>query len=108
MDRHGDLQMKIEARRRLTSIYSVVLAKVNFNTARQMPKPSEHDQPIQESTRVRTRLTPKLRKQIVEHYQLGTFSALETAEHFGVGKSTVLRILRDAGAEVRPQGRRLT
>ena len=86
----------------------VVLAKVNFNTARQMSKPSEHEDSSQVSTRARARLTARLRLQIVEHYQSGTVSALETAERFGVGKSTVLRILRDAGVEVRPQGRRLT
>ncbi len=86
----------------------VVLAKVNFNTARQMSKPSEHEDSTQVSTRARARLTASLRLQIVEHYQSGTVSALETAERFGVGKSTVLRILRDAGVEVRQQGRRLT
>jgi len=86
----------------------VVLAKVNLNTRGQGSEPSDHPASGLGSPRVRARLTDRLRAQIIAYYEQGNVSALETAQQFGVGKSTVLRILRDGGADVRPHGKRLT
>lgn len=58
--------------------------------------------------RQRSRLTPALRDQVAAFYTHNEVSALKTAEHFGIGKSTVLKILKSSGTDVRPRGRRLT
>ena len=86
----------------------VVLAKVNLNPRGQEFEPSDHPDSGPKSQRTRARLTNGLRALIIAYYEQGNVSALQTAQHFGVGKSTVLRILRDGGAHVRPHGKRLT
>lgn len=50
----------------------------------------------------RVRITARLRQEIVERYIAGTSTRAVAAE-FGIGKSTVLKILRVARAEVRPR-----
>lgn len=84
----------------------VVLSRVNLNTPRQRRKPSAAVPDCRVQTKRRT--TQRLRGEIVAYYKRGNVSALQTAKAHGVGKSTVLMILREAGAEVRPHGRRLT
>jgi hypothetical protein len=63
--------------------------------------------PRRSETRRHGRLTPALREHVAAYYTQNEVSALNTAEHFGIGKSTVLKILKASGAEVRPQGRRI-
>jgi DNA invertase Pin-like site-specific DNA recombinase len=58
--------------------------------------------------RQRSQLTPALRDQFAAFYTHNEVSALKTAKHFGIGKSTVLKILKSSGTDVRPRGRRLT
>ncbi len=53
-------------------------------------------------------MTSQLRRQVVEFYAPGNKSALQTAEEFDIGKSTVLRILKQEGVVVRKHGQRLT
>ncbi|WP_163911080.1 helix-turn-helix domain-containing protein [Mycolicibacterium aubagnense] len=55
--------------------------------------------------RQRRRITPQLRTQVVEAYEFGQTSR-QVAETCGVGRSTVLKILKDAGVAVRPQGQK--
>lgn len=56
----------------------------------------------------RTRITNSLRQHVIERYQQGQMSAQGVGEEFNLAKSTVLRILKEAGVDIRPQGRRLT
>jgi DNA-binding NarL/FixJ family response regulator len=55
--------------------------------------------------RQRRRLTARLRAEVVEAYEAGQTSR-QVAEELGLGRSTVLGILKDAGVVVRPQGRK--
>ena len=48
-----------------------------------------------------------MRGEVVELYA-SSLSALAVADQFGIGKSTVLKILKQQGSPVRPRGRRLT
>lgn len=48
-------------------------------------------------------MTEELRGKVITRYQSGE-SSLEVAEGLGIAKSTVLRILKKARAEVRPHG----
>lgn len=52
-------------------------------------------------------MTDRKRREVVVLYTSG-LSALDVAERAGLGKSTVLRILKDEGAQVRPRGVRLS
>lgn len=47
-----------------------------------------------------------MRDRVVRQYTSG-MSAVEVASDIGIAKSTVLRILNDTGADVRPRGRRI-
>lgn len=49
----------------------------------------------------RSRITPQLTDEVVRRYQSGETSK-QVAESCGLGKSTVLKLLRTRGAEVRP------
>ena len=51
----------------------------------------------------RSRVTTALRADVVARYQRGE-SSRQAAEGCGVAKSTVLKILRSEGVEVRPWG----
>ncbi len=53
----------------------------------------------------RTRMTDRLEQQIVELYGHG-WSSRSVARELGVAKATVLRVLKAAGVQVRPQGLR--
>jgi len=55
--------------------------------------------------RQRRRLTARLRAAVVEAYEAGQTSR-QVAEELGLGRSTVLGILKDAGVAVRPQGQK--
>lgn len=52
---------------------------------------------------VRRRVSKQLRAEIVEYYRQG-LSSLDVAEVLGVGKSTVLNVLKAAGEPIRPRG----
>jgi len=58
------------------------------------PRPAKH------------RVTDRDRRQIEDLYVSG-LSSLDVAERVGVGKATVLSVLRERGVAIRPQGRRL-
>lgn len=51
----------------------------------------------------RTGVTNRLREDVVGRYRRGETSR-EVAEGLGIAKTTVLRVLTEAGVEVRPQG----
>jgi transposase-like protein len=53
----------------------------------------------------RRRITARLRAEVVEHYR-GGMTSRRVAATLGLGRTTVLGILRDAGVELRPRGRR--
>ena len=53
----------------------------------------------------RRRITHTLRAEVVEHYAAG-MSCRRVAAALGLGRTTVLQILKAAGIEVRPQGRK--
>lgn len=53
----------------------------------------------------RTRVTSRLREEVVTRYRRGETSR-EVAEACGIGKTTVLTILKQAGVAVRRQGMR--
>lgn len=83
----------------------VVLARLNSNTAVSL-RPSTARLRVRPPTG-RTRVTAKHRQRVVDLYLTGR-SALDVAEEMGLGKTTVLRILKEAAVLVRKQGRRLT
>ena len=53
----------------------------------------------------RRRITHTLRAEVVAHYAAG-MSCRRVAAALGLGRTTVLQILKAAGIEVRPQGRK--
>lgn len=55
------------------------------------------------TTRPRTRITKSLRARVVEMYVGGTTSRI-VAHELDIGKSTVLKILKESDVERRPQG----
>ena len=55
--------------------------------------------------RQRRRITAKLRADVVEAYESGQTSR-QAAEELALGRTTVLRILKEAGVRVRPPGRK--
>jgi hypothetical protein len=64
----------------------------HFNMPSQVPK--------------RRRITARLRAEVVEHYAAG-MSCRRVAAKLGLGRrTTVLQILKAAGVELRPQGRK--
>jgi len=83
----------------------VVLAQVKSNTLRHSSTPS--GRPIR-TRPTRVRVTNELRRQVTARYQAGAVSAQTCADEFDISKGTVLRILKEAGVAVRPQGRRIT
>lgn len=80
----------------------VALAQIKINTPHRLRPPSDRLRIGPSSAR--TRVTAKHRTSIVELY-VGGMSALAVAEEVGVAKATVLRILRQGGVGIRPQGR---
>ncbi|MFY2787087.1 helix-turn-helix domain-containing protein [Rhodococcus sp. MALMAid1271] len=55
--------------------------------------------------RTRTRLTERLKDRVVELYETGSTSRM-VAEEVGIGKATVLKVLREREVTVRPWGGR--
>ncbi len=55
--------------------------------------------------RQRQRLTATLRADVVGYYTKG-MATRQVAAMVGIGRTTVLKILKDAGVAVRPQGGR--
>jgi Homeodomain-like domain len=53
----------------------------------------------------RRRITARLRADVVEHYERG-MSTRRVAATLGLGRTTVLEILKTAGVEMRPHGRK--
>lgn len=51
----------------------------------------------------RRRITARLRAQVIEHYNRGS-SGRRVAATLGLGRTTVLKILNDAGVSMRPRG----
>lgn len=83
----------------------VVLAQANYNpleSAKTRP-----DQGLLHPITFRSRVTKRMKSDVIELYTSG-LSALDVAERLGLGKSTVLRVLKVEGVEVRPRGVRLT
>lgn len=86
----------------------VVLAQAKTNTLRPRLQSSARSTDQLSKPTVRTRVTDKLRQQVVNRYQAGNISAQAVAEELGIGKATVLRILKQADVPVRPHGQRIT
>jgi hypothetical protein len=51
----------------------------------------------------RRRITARLRTDVIEHYERG-MSSRRVAASLGLGRTTVLEILKAAGVRIRPQG----
>jgi len=50
-------------------------------------------------------MTPQLRADVVRRYQAGEPSRV-VAEELGIGKATVLKVLRSEGIQLKPMGAR--
>ena len=83
----------------------VVLASTKPNTLKVVEKSSERRQSAQSG--FRSRITLRMQSEVVELYASG-LSALAVSEQLHIGKTTVLKILKQQGTVVRPQGRRLS
>jgi hypothetical protein len=55
--------------------------------------------------RRRRRITARLRAEVIEHYERG-MSSRRVAATSGLGRTTVLEILKTADVELRPRGRK--
>jgi DNA-binding transcriptional regulator LsrR (DeoR family) len=53
----------------------------------------------------RQRITGRLQAEVIKHYEQG-MSSRRVAAALGLGRTTVLRILKMAEVEVRPRGRK--
>jgi DNA invertase Pin-like site-specific DNA recombinase len=53
----------------------------------------------------RRRITNRLRAEVIEHYERG-MSSRRVAATLGLGRTTVLEILKAAGISLRPRGRK--
>lgn len=56
----------------------------------------------------RRRITESLRQAVIQHYTRENMGAQAVGDELELAKSTVLRILKQADVDIRPQGRRLT
>lgn len=83
----------------------VVLAGTTLNTPRHLRPSSDRLRVLLRSTK--TRITAKHRARAVELY-LGGMSALAVSEKLGIGKATVLNILRNEEIAIRPVGHKLS
>jgi hypothetical protein len=81
--------------------YVVVLGSLNLNPQFSLPAPTDRSLESVGSARKR-RITQSVRDEVVRLYASGR-TALEVAEHCGIGKTTVLKIVKAAGLS-RPQG----
>jgi DNA-binding transcriptional regulator LsrR (DeoR family) len=53
----------------------------------------------------RRRVTDRLRADVVDYYNQG-LTTRQVSSMVGLGRTTVLKILKDEGAAIRPQGRK--
>lgn len=83
----------------------VVLASTKPNTLRFIRK--RLDQRQSTPTVFRSRITLKMSSEVVDLYTSG-LSALAVAQELHIGKTTVLKILKQQGSPVRQRGRRLS
>lgn len=84
--------------------FCVVLSQLQINPRYALPAPTDRGiQPT--ATDRRRRITQSLRDEVVTQYQAGKTSR-ELAEGCGIGRTTVLAILKKAGVQLRPQGQR--
>lgn len=102
MERRGDLHKQIEARRCLASIFFVVLADLKTNPLRLRLR-TEASARMERITPQRKRITAADRRRIVDLYAKG-MSTRQVGDEMSLAKSTVLRILKAEGVELRPQG----
>ena len=66
------------------------------------PSPASDRRPRhRRETRVRARLNDRIRADVVQRYEAGASSRTIAAD-LGLGKATVLKILADAGVQMRP------
>lgn len=68
-----------------------------------VPAPTSDQDPGPAMPRGRTRVTPQLRAEVVRLYQAGAPSRV-VAEELGIGKATVLKVLRSEDVTLRPVG----
>ena len=87
--------------------YVVVLERAwsNLSVQSAMPPPDQSDKTISAGPGWRTRVTPQLRAEVVRRYQAGESSRI-VAEELGIGKATVLKLLRLEGVQLKPVGAR--
>ncbi|WP_425269587.1 helix-turn-helix domain-containing protein [Gordonia alkanivorans] len=83
--------------------FLVVLASAKANTPRSIDR--RPDQAQSERRRLRSRVTDELRGEVVQLYASGMTSRA-VAEEVGIGRTTVLNVLRREGVTIRPQGAR--
>lgn len=82
----------------------VVLAQLNINAQFSLPAPTDRSPKSARPVRKR-RITQSVRDEVARLYASGQ-TALEVAEHCGIGKTTVLKIVKDAGLSRRQGARR--
>ncbi|MGV9825373.1 helix-turn-helix domain-containing protein [Gordonia sp. NPDC003429] len=81
----------------------VVLAGAKANTPRSDKHRADQAQPKQQ--RLRSRVTEQLRRDVVRLYE-GGMTSRAVAEQVGLGRTTVLNVLRREGVVIRPHGAR--
>jgi hypothetical protein len=75
----------------------------NFSVLSTVRSPDPDDEPASASQSRRTRVTPQLRAEVVRRYQAGDPSRV-VAEELGIGKATVLKLIKQQGLSLRPVG----
>ena len=102
-----EAMLRVRIRRRpgpvIRAVVVVVLGQLNLNPQFALPAPTDRVIPKQYIDH-RRRITQPLRDEVVRRYVSENQTALEIAEECGIGKSTVLRILKTADVTVRRQG----
>ena len=82
----------------------VVLAQTNPNTRALLPAPSARSVDSPRKRQIRKRLSSRQLADIEDLYLRG-WSTRRIARHFGIGKTTVLNVLKRRAVHLRPQGR---
>lgn len=82
-----------------------VLGQLNINVRFTVPPSTNRPTGSTRPDR-RQRITQSVRDEVVHRYVSENQTALEIAEECGIGKTTVLKILRDGGVPVRPRGQK--
>jgi DNA invertase Pin-like site-specific DNA recombinase len=81
----------------------VVLGQLHLNPQFSLPAPTDRAATTHRPDR-RRRITRQLREEVVRRYVSENQTALEISEECGIGKSTVLRVLKAAEVPMRRQG----